>query len=76
MCWCENEDGLFEIELNNDLEFYFDLNGNFLSIDYDDLTPHVLPLNEKAPMMTIGAFYLFYEWKTFCKGFYFVSQTR
>ena len=35
MCWCENEDGLYEIELNNDLELYFDLNGNFLSVEYD-----------------------------------------
>ena len=25
-----------EIELNNDLELYFDLNGNFLSVEYND----------------------------------------
>ena len=32
----EIEDGMYEIELNNDLELYFDLNGNFLSVEYDD----------------------------------------
>lgn len=32
----EIEDGMYEIELDNDLELYFDLNGNFLSVEYDD----------------------------------------
>ena len=32
----EIEDGMYGIELDNDLELYFDLNGNFLSVEYDD----------------------------------------
>ena len=32
----EIEDGMYEIELDNDIELYFDLNGNFLSVEYDD----------------------------------------
>ena len=32
----EIDDGMYEVELINDLELYFDLNGNFLSVEYDD----------------------------------------
>jgi hypothetical protein len=32
----EIEDGMYGIELDNGLELYFDLNGNFLSVEYDD----------------------------------------
>jgi predicted heme/steroid binding protein len=32
----EVEDGMYEIELQNDLELYFSLTGSFISVDYDD----------------------------------------
>lgn len=31
----EIDDNMYEVELNNDLELYFDLNGNFLYADFD-----------------------------------------
>ena len=32
----ELDDGMYEVELVNELELYFDLNGNFLFVEYDD----------------------------------------